>query len=195
MVLIMSPYRKRIVFKALGALLAGCAAVMAIAAGAVSAAGPDRSDGSLPGGMSLPTQKSPVHLYFAGRNSYFLMAEQRVVPHPADPVGLADAIVKALIKGPQKSLLKTIPADTRLRAHFITPDGTCYIDLSAAVRKNHPGGVKSELLTIYSMVNSLVLNVPQIERVQILIDGNQTPTLAGHIDLRAPIKADMLLIR
>jgi spore germination protein GerM len=195
MILIMSPYHNRIVFKALGVLLAGCAMVMAIPTFTVSAAGSGRQDESLPDGMSTPTQKSPVHLYFASRNSYFLMAEQRVVLHPADPVGLADAIVKALIKGPQKGLLKTIPADTRLKALFITPDGTCYIDLSEAVRKNHPGGSKSELLTIYSMVNSLVLNVPQIERVQILIDGNQAPTLAGHIDLQVPVKADMLLIR
>ena len=195
MILIMSPYHNRIVFKALGLLLAGCAMVMAVPAFTVSAAGSDREDGPLPDGMSAPAQKSPVHLYFASRNSYFLMAEQRVVIHPADPVGLADAIVKALIKGPQKSLLKTIPADTRLKALFITPDGTCYVDLSEAVSKNHPGGSKSELLTIYSMVNSLVLNVPQIERVQILIDGNQAPTLAGHIDLQVPVKADMLLIR
>jgi spore germination protein GerM len=195
MILIMSPYRKRINFKALGVFLAGCTALMAIAAITVSAAGPEREDMPLPGGMSAPTQKSPVHLYFASRNSYFLMAEQRVVLHPDDPVGLADTIVNALIKGPQKGLLKTIPADTRLKALYITPDGTCYVDLSEAVRNNHPGGSKSELLTIYSMVNSLVLNVPEIERVQILIEGNQAPTLAGHIDLQLPVKADMLLIR
>ena len=195
MLLIMSPYRKRIVFIALGVFLAGCATLMVIPAFTVSAAGPDREDGPLTGGLSAPAQKSPVHLYFAGHNSYFLMAEQRVVLHPADPVGLAGTIVKALIKGPQKGLLKTIPADTRLKALFITPDGTCYVDLSEAVSKNHPGGSKSELLTIYSMVNSLVLNVPEIERVQILIDGNQAPTLAGHIDLQVPVKADMLLIR
>jgi len=195
MVLIMSPYRKRINFKTFGVFLAGCIALMAIAAITVSAAGPAREDVAPPGGMPASTQKSPVHLYFASRNSSFLMAEQRVVLHPDDPVGLADTIVKALINGPQKGLLKTIPADTRLKALYITPDGTCYVDLSEAVRNSHPGGIKSELLTIYSMVNSLVLNVPEIERVQILIDGNQAPTLAGHIDLQQPVKADMLLIR
>lgn len=195
MILIMSPYRKRILFKALCVLLAECAVLMALAAVYVSAAGPDSKDAPLPGGMSAPIKKSPIHLYFAGRNSYFLMAEQRVVLHPDDPAGLAATIVNALIKGPQKGLLKTIPAETRLRAIYITPDGTCYVDLSQAVRKNHPGGSKSELLTIYSMVNSLVLNVPEIERVQILIDGNEAPTLAGHIDLQLPVKANMLLIR
>jgi len=191
----MSPYRKRKIFRPLGVLLAGCAALMSIPAVSVSAAGPDREDMRLPGGMSAPTRKSPIHLYFAGRNSKFLMAEQRVVIHPDDPAGLADTIVKALIKGPQKGLLKTIPADTQLRALYITPDGTCYVDLSEAVRKNHPGGSKSELLTIYSMVNTLVLNIPEIERVQILIEGNEALTLAGHIDLQLPVKANMLLIR
>ena len=159
------------------------------------AAEPDRKDGSPSGAVTVPAQKSPVHLYFAGRNNYFLRAEQRVVLHADDPQGLAAAIVQALIQGPQKDLLKTIPADTRLNAIYIIPGGTCYVDLSEAVSKNHPGGSKSELLTIYSLVNSLVLNVPAIERVQILIDGNQAPTLAGHVDLELPVKADMLLIR
>jgi spore germination protein GerM len=195
MILIMSSYRNRIIFRALGVLLAGCIALMSIPAVSVSAAGPDREDVPVPGGRSAPTQKSPIHLYFAGRNSHYLMAEQRVVLHPDDPAGLADTIVKGLIKGPQKGLLKTIPADTQLRALYITPDGTCYVDLSEAVRKNHPGGSNSELLTIYSMVNSLILNVPEIERVQILIAGNEAPTLAGHIDLQLPVKANMLLIR
>ena len=195
MILIMSSYRKRIIFRALGVLLAGCAVLMSIPVVCVWAAGPDLEDGSMPAGVSAPTKTSPIHLYFAGRNSNFLTAEQRVVLHPDDPANLARAIVKALIKGPQKNLVQTIPADTRLRALYITPDGTCYVDLSQAVRENHPGGSKSELLTIYSLVNSLVLNVPGIKRVQILIDGNDAPTLAGHIDLQLPVKANMLLIR
>jgi spore germination protein GerM len=195
MILNMSSYRKRIIFRAFGVFLAGCAVLMSIPAGSLSAAEPGQEDVPLPGGRSAPTKKSPIHLYFAGRNANYLMAEQRVILHPDDPAGLADAIVKALIKGPQKGLLKTIPADTQLRALYMTPDGTCYVDLSEAVRKSHPGGSKSELLTIYSIVNSLVLNISEIERVQILIDGNEAPTLAGHIDLQLPVKANMLLIR
>jgi spore germination protein GerM len=195
LILNMSSYRKRIIFRAFGVFLAGCAVLMSIPTVSLSAAEPDREDMPLPGGRSAPTKKSPIHLYFAGRNANYLMAEQRVILHPDDTAGLADAIVKALVKGPQKGLLKTIPAETQLRALYITPDGTCYVDLSEAVRKNHPGGSKSELLTIYSIVNSLVLNVSEIKRVQILIDGNEAPTLAGHIDLQLPVKANMLLIR
>ena len=175
--------------------MAGCALLMTAAVITASAAAPDRKDAPPSGALTVPIQKSAVHLYFAGRNNHFLRAEQRVVPHPDNPLDLARAIVQALIKGPQKDLLQTIPAGTQLNAIYIMPDGTCYADLSEAVRQKHPGGSKSELLTIYSLVNSLVLNVPEIERVQILIDGNQANTLAGHVDLERPVKADMLLIR
>ncbi len=191
----MSSYRKRVIFRAYGVFLASCAVLMSIPVAYVWAAGLERENGPMPGGISAPAKTSPIHLYFADRNNNFLTAEQRVILHPDDPADLAHAIVNALIKGPQKSLVKTIPADTRLRALYIIPDGTCYVDLSPAVRENHPGGSKSELLTIYSVVNSLVLNVSEIERVQILIDGNETPTLAGHIDLQLPVKANMLLVR
>ena len=77
----------------------------------------------------------------------------------------------------------------------VTEEGICYVDLSAQFKENHPGGVQSELLTLYSLVNSLILNIPEIQAVKILIDGYETMTLAGHIDLQEPVKANMLLIR
>jgi hypothetical protein len=61
--------------------------------------------------------------------------------------------------------------------------------------ENHPGGIKLELITIYSIVNSLILNIPAIDAVKILIGGREALTLAGHVDLRFPFKANMLLIR
>jgi len=161
----------------------------------IEAAGPKAEDAQLDQEISVPLKKIPIHLYFTDRHNYYLTAEQRVVNHSENPTDLAETIVEELIKGPQKGLLKTIPADTQLRAIYITPDGTCYVDLSEAVTKNHPGGSKSELFTIYSMVNSLVLNVQEIERVKILVDGKEAFTLAGHIDLQLPVKANMLLIR
>ena len=91
--------------------------------------------------------------------------------------------------------MRTIPADTTLKAFYVTRDGTAYIDMSDAIRDAHPGGVESELFTIYSMVNSLTLNIPEIDAVKILIGGNEAMTLNGHIDVRFPFKANMLLIR
>jgi hypothetical protein len=50
-------------------------------------------------------------------------------------------------------------------------------------------------MTVYSLVNSIVLNLETVEAVKILIDGQEETTLAGHIDLRNPFTANMLLIR
>jgi spore germination protein GerM len=143
----------------------------------------------------MQSKRSAAHLYFADRNNYYLMSEQRVVSHSGDSVDYARSIVEALIKGPQTSLVRTIAADTELMAIFIIPDGVCYVDLSQAVGKDHPGGCNSELLTIYSVVNSLILNVPEIKQVKLLVDGKEVQTLAGHIDLVFPLEANMLLIR
>jgi spore germination protein GerM len=140
--------------------------------------------------------KTPfVHLYFSDKDNSFLKAETRDLLHSDDPSEFGKNIVKALIKGPRTGLMRTIPVDTTLKAFYITKDGTAYVDLSDTIRDTHPGGVKSELFTIYSIVNSLTLNIPEIDTVKILISGKEAMTLNGHIDVRFPFKANMLLIR
>ena len=141
------------------------------------------------------SDQSIVHLYFADRENRFLIAEDRAVLHPDEPADLGRIIIKELIIGPREGLMQTIPSDANLRAFYITQDETAYVDLTREITEEHPGGVKSELLTIYSIVNSLILNIPEINAVKILINGGESLTLAGHIDLRLPFKANMLLIR
>ncbi|MCK4467217.1 MAG: GerMN domain-containing protein [Desulfobacterales bacterium] len=144
---------------------------------------------------SYSSDQSVVHLYFADRENRFLIAEDRAVLHSDEPAELGRIIIKELIAGPREGLMQTIPAGTNLRAFYITQDGTAYVDLTREITEEHPGGVKSEILTIYSIVNTLILNIPEINAVKILIGGGESPTLTGHIDLRLPFKADMLLIR
>lgn len=142
-----------------------------------------------------PSQTTLTHLYFSDKESQYLIAEERTLKHPENPAFFARSIVEALIKGPQRGLIRTIPADTTVRAIYVTPEGICYVDLNSNIADKHPGGIKSELFSIYSIVNSVVLNVPEVEAVKILINGDEAETLAGHIDLQVPVKANMLLIR
>jgi hypothetical protein len=44
---------------------------------------------------------------------------------------------------------------------------------------------------VYSLVNALTVNLPAVTRVQILIDGKEVDTLAGHVDLRHPLSKNM----
>jgi len=141
------------------------------------------------------SEKTIIHLYFANKENSFLIAEKRLLVQPDDPAQMGKLIIESLIKGPQEGLMRTISSDATLRALFVTEDKTAYADFSPVIREKHPGGCKSEIITIYSIVNSLILNIPEIDTVKILIDGRESMTLAGHIDLRFPLKADMLLVR
>ena len=68
------------------------------------------------------------------------------------------------------------------------------MDLDATVRIKHAGGSMQELLTVYSLVNTLLVNLPTASAVQILIDGREADTLAGHVDLRRPLRKNESLI-
>ena len=139
--------------------------------------------------------KTSAHLYFADREKPFLIAEERDLLHADDAVSFAKMIIAALSEGPRQELMRTLPPKTVLRALFIDQNKTAYVDFNDTLRENHPGGSQSEILTIYAIVNSLVLNIPEIETVKILFDGRESMTLCGHLDLRFPMKADMLLVR
>jgi hypothetical protein len=57
------------------------------------------------------------------------------------------------------------------------------IDLRSTFVNQHPSGVEVESLTLLSIVGTLHANVPQIEQVRFLVDGQPRETLAGHADL------------
>ena len=139
--------------------------------------------------------KTVVHLYFSNKENSFLTSEKRAFFHSDDPDELGKIIIEALIEGSREGLTRTVPVDTTLRALYVTQDGIAFVDLSDRIKDAHPGGVNSELLSIYSIVNSLVLNMSQVDAVKILLNGSESKTLAGHVDLRFPLKANMLLIR
>jgi hypothetical protein len=44
---------------------------------------------------------------------------------------------------------------------------------------------------VYALVNALTVNLPEVEAVQILVDGKEVDTLAGHLDLREPLHKDL----
>ncbi len=191
--------RQRLLFAVLsilaGALITGSAVYLALIHTQTEEPFAGQVDQPIQEAETQQKNRTIVYLYFADKNNAFLVAEERKLHHPDDSVTFGSAIIKALIKGPQKNLLQTVPEGTILNAFFVTDDKTAYVDLSETIRDKHPGGLQSEQMTIYSIVNSLVLNIPEIEQVKILIGGRESMTLAGHIDLRFPFNANMLIVR
>jgi hypothetical protein len=74
-----------------------------------------------------------------------------------------------------------------LRALYVTAGGEAFVDLSREIVTAHPGGSLDELLTVYAIVDALTMNLPAVTSVQVLVDGKEVDTLAGHVDLRRPL--------
>ncbi len=65
-----------------------------------------------------------------------------------------------------------------------TPGGElAIINLRGTFVNAHPSGVEVESLTLLSMIGTLHANLPVIEQVRFLVDGQPRETLAGHADL------------
>jgi len=70
-----------------------------------------------------------------------------------------------------------------IRSIYLVEPGAAVIDLNAAFADEHRSGILSEQLTVDSLVETLAANVPGIQRVKILVEGQTRETLAGHVDL------------
>jgi hypothetical protein len=139
-------------------------------------------------------EKKKVQLYFSDSNERFMVPEKRYIPARKDIDDQAEELVKALIKGPNTGLVRTFPEQTELRSVKLKKDGTAYVDFKGNFIKFHPGGSTSEVMTIYSLANTLVLNIPDIKRVKLLVDGKELETIKGHIDTSRPFTSNRELI-
>jgi len=135
----------------------------------------------------VPTEEMvEVNLYFSDSQAMYLEPEKRKI---SQTPSLARQAVIELIKGPENSeLYPTIPKGTQVNEVYIA-DEIVYIDLSEEIFTNHPGGSSGELMTIYSIVNTLT-EIPPIKGVQILVGGNEKNSLVGHIDISMPLLRD-----
>jgi hypothetical protein len=131
-------------------------------------------------------KKIKAHLFYVAEDGTKLTALERDVPYGEGTSEQAKAIVNAQIAPVVDPLVSAVPTGTTLRALFVTPQGAAYVDLSEDLVKAHPGGSLNELLTIYTLVDAITVNLPAVTAVQLLVNGKEVDTLARHIDLRRP---------
>ncbi len=177
-------------------LLLVAAALLGVAA-LVVALSRDRSRGpaksaALEGGAAadagVDSQPVTVALYFPGPGGR-LRREQRSIEGSADPSRVAARVVQALLEGPSsEQSFRAFPEDVTLGEVNVTGDGVTYVDLISTGNPTPPfEGSTVELLTLYSLVNSVVENVPGARSVVVLWNGRQPRTFGGHIDTSRPL--------
>lgn len=140
---------------------------------------------------ATPERRITATLYYVSEDGLSLVGIQREVPFGEPIAEQARNIITLQLAEPPAPLLSAMPAGTALRALFITERGEAFVDLSRDVTANHTGGSLDELFTVYTIVNALTVNLPAITRVQILIEGQEADTLAGHVDLRHPLQKSL----
>ena len=133
------------------------------------------------------TPRIKARLFYLTDDGMRLQPSEQEVEFGATTTAQARRLIEAQLQTPQPPLVSAVPAGTTLKELFITDRGEAYVDLSAELASNHAGGSLDEILTVYTLVSALTENLPSITHVQILIDGHEVDTLAGHMDLRRPL--------
>jgi len=140
-------------------------------------------------------ERKEVLVYFSDPDGEYLIAQKRPILKKNEVKEEARETILELIKGPKGKLIPTLPPRTKLLTLQINDAGVAKVNFNPVLSKDHPGGSSAEMMTVYSIVNSLALNFPQIKRVQILIDGKSIETITGHLSLRQPISPKPDLIK
>ena len=97
--------------------------------------------------------------------------------------------VEELIRG-GASGVRPIPPATRLLNVFYDGAGEVTLSFTDHLRTDHPGGSEAELVTLKCLVSTVGSNFPGVDAVRLLIEGEEAVTLAGHADLRDPLRVE-----
>ncbi|WP_303722165.1 GerMN domain-containing protein [Malonomonas rubra] len=130
-----------------------------------------------------------VQLYFADPGGTYLVAESRLIKGCDDDRDCIRSLLEATRAGSQQGLLPVLPKETGILEIELEND-LARVNFSRHLADFHPGGSLSELLTVYSLANSLSENFSYLRQLQILIDGEVRQTLKGHVRIDQPIYPD-----
>jgi len=140
----------------------------------------------------LRDEPLPITLYYPHEG--MLATGSAVVKRQPDTQSLARAALAALFAD-QRATLEPVLRDIRLRELFIDAAGTAYIDLTPGPQKDVRASAWEEQLAIYALVNTLLQNFEEIKQVELLLDGREAQTLAGHMDLTRTFTKRMDLVK
>jgi Sporulation and spore germination len=132
--------------------------------------------------VSGPTER--VALYVAYDDPGILRSQGAQIPLPSARQQRAEELLRALLTiYLSKDSPHPLAPGAEVRAVYLVTPGVAVIDVNSAFANGHRSGVLEEELTVASLIQTLVANIPGILRVKILVDGKDRDTLAGHADL------------
>ncbi|MFP3939068.1 MAG: GerMN domain-containing protein [Thermoanaerobaculia bacterium] len=181
----------RLILAVLGGAIAVAALVVLLV---LPRDGAPRSEEDVPEPEETEERTVTFELYFPGPGGR-LHPEERELAVSDDPRARARSLVLALLGGPEDpELARPFPPQVGLLELYLVDD-TAYVDLGAPELEHPPsGGSLAERTMVFSLVDSLVRNVPEVERVVLLWNGVQRESFSGHLDTSVPLEASEELL-
>lgn len=149
---------------------------------------------SAEGEAAGPGEPVELILYFPADGGV-LRSERRELQVTESPRDRVRKIVQALLAGPKAGgLYRPFPEGVKLGSVLLA-DGVLYLDLIWDGHDEPPAsGSTEEVQRVFSLVDSICLNVPEAQRVVLLWNGFQRDTFSGHVDLSRPLRPDQTLV-
>ena len=127
-----------------------------------------------------------VKVYYPDESGLRLVEVDREIEVTNDADKYAAAVAAMMTPPTEQELAEIFPKRAKLLSVDVE-DGVATVNFDQELQKHFVGGSAGETFLIGSVVNTLT-NFDEVREVKILIDGKEVETLAGHMDLSAPLE-------
>jgi hypothetical protein len=144
---------------------------------------------------AVPQQQNPsgtrTAVLFFVTGGGRLVREARVLEPCTETAACIRDTLDALFSGPLGAYDEAIPESAAING--VRVEGRlAIVDLNQGFATDLPSGSSAEMAAVYSIVDTVCANYPQIAHVQLTIEGNAVPALR-HLDISTPLVPDYSL--
>lgn len=132
-----------------------------------------------------------VTLFFVSEDGTRLEREARDIFPCDDENACLKSVLEELLNGPVGELEEAVPEGTIVEAVKIDLN-LATVELNRTFSEAMLSGSSAEMMAVYSIVNTVAMNFPKIEKVKLNIEGNTGASLS-HLDLSEPLPPDYSL--
>lgn len=135
-----------------------------------------------------------IQIYYAVRGRALDFRVLRLRRPPGGSAERVDLIREALNNPSDPDRLRSpLPPGTTIRGAYIL-DGIVWLDMSREFVTPEQPTPLGERLIVYALVNTFLLNNPELQGVRFLVEGEPIETAWGWLDLGSPLGVNLALI-
>jgi Sporulation and spore germination len=128
-----------------------------------------------------------IYLYYGVPGTDSLAAEYRDIVVKDRPADRVRAIYRELVAGSNTHLESPFPEGVELLNAYYTSRGSLYLDWNRALVQGFHGGTEQESQILRSILLTAADNLPDVQEVEILVEGSPIETIGGHFDAMRPM--------